>query len=151
MFMFKTVFDVYDGTAKKMPFSDILAKYEKTLLFFYPKDDTPGCTVENQDFTTFQKEFFNLGIGLVGVSRDSVENHEKFSGKYGLQNMLICDLDLVLHRHFWAYGEKNNYGKIVQGVIRSSFLLDRKGNILQSWKNVKAKGHVEKILKELQK
>jgi len=63
--MLSTLFDVYDGTSKQMSFSDILAQSEKTLLFFYPKDDTPGCTVENQDFTTFQKEFSKLGIGLV--------------------------------------------------------------------------------------
>jgi len=65
--------------------------------------------------------------------------------------MLISDPELVLHQHFEAYGEKNNYGKIVNGVIRSSVLLDQKGNILKSWKNVKAKGHVEKVLKEVQK
>jgi len=149
--MFQQIFSVYDGTPKQMSFADMLAKSQKTLLFFYPKNDTPGCTTENQDFTALQKEFSQLGIQLVGVSRDSVENHEKFAGKYGLQNMLASDSDLVLHQHFWAYGEKNNYGKIVQGVIRSSFLLDREGNILKSWKNVKAKGHAEKVLKELQK
>jgi len=148
--MFSHIFDVYDGTHKKYSFADILAFSQKTLLFFYPKDDTPGCSVENQDFTTFQEDFSALGIQLVGVSRDSVENHKKFFEKYHLKNMLICDEDLVLHTHFGAYGEKNNYGKIVMGVIRSSFLLDGEGNILHAWKNIKAKWHAQKVLAQLQ-
>lgn len=129
---------------------DILAQSEKTLLYFYPKNDTPGCTLENTDFTALRWEFQALWIQLVWISKDGVESHQKFCWKYSLQNSLISDPELVLHNFFGAYGEKNNYGKIVQGVIRSTILLDREGNIIKSWKNVKATGHANKILREVQ-
>lgn len=129
---------------------EILSKSPKTILFFYPKDNTPGCTVENQDFSLLKQEFLQLWIQIVWVSKDSVDSHKIFCQQHQLQNLLISDSDLVLHNFFWAYGEKNNYGKIVQWVIRSTFLLDSEGNILKSWKNVKAKNHANKILKEVQ-
>lgn len=94
-------------------------------------------------------DFKKLGITLVGVSRDSVESHQKFISGHDLQIDLISDPELVLHKELGAFGEKNNYGKIVQGVIRSTFLFDSEGNILQEWKNVRAKGHAEKVLREL--
>ncbi len=129
---------------------DILTQSEKTLLYFYPKNDTPGCTLENTDFTTLKWDFKNLWIQLIWVSKDSKESHQKFCWKYSLQNALISDPELVLHNFFGAFWEKNNYGKIVQWVIRSTFLLDKEGNILKSWKNVKATNHANKILKEVQ-
>lgn len=134
---------------KELPLKEIFSQSEKTLIYFYPKNDTPWCTLENQDFTTYKWAFEQKGIALLGVSRDSVESHDKFCHKYGLQNPLLSDPDWVLHQYFWAWGEKNNYGKKTLGVIRSSFLLDNKGHILQSWKNVKATWHVEKVLREL--
>ncbi len=140
---------VVGDSVQQTTVKDILAQSEKTLLYFYPKNDTPGCTLENTDFTSLKSDFQSLWIQLIWVSKDTIESHQKFCGKYGLQNPLISDSDLELHHFFGAYGEKNNYGKIVQGVIRSTFLLDKEGNILQSWKNVKATGHAQKILKEL--
>lgn len=137
------------GNSKETTLKDILSQSGKTLFYFYPKNDTPGCTLENTDFTSLKSDFESLWIQLIWVSKDTIESHQKFCGKYGLQNPLISDSDLELHHFFGAYGEKNNYGKIVQGVIRSTFLLDKEGNILQSWKNVKATRHAQKILKEL--
>jgi peroxiredoxin Q/BCP len=128
-----------------------LKKSEKTILYFYPKDNTPGCTLEARDFTCLALEFQKLGIQIVGVSKDSLESHKKFIVGQSLNIILLSDTDLVLHKAFGAYGEKNNYGKIIQGVIRSTFVLDSSGKILNGWKNVKATGHAEKILKELQK
>lgn len=131
--------------------AEVLKKSEKTILYFYPRDNTPGCTVEARDFTCLASEFAKLGIQIVGVSKDSLESHKKFIVGQDLNITLLSDPELVLHKAFGAYGEKNNYGKIVQGVIRSTFVLDSSGKILQGWKNVKATGHAEKILKELQK
>lgn len=138
------------GSSKETTLKDIFSQSEKTLLYFYPKNDTPGCTLENTDFTSLKSDFESLWIQLIWVSKDTIESHQKFCGKYSLQNPLISDPELVLHNFFGAFWEKNNYGKIVQWVIRSTFLLDKEGNILQSWKNVKATNHANKILKEVQ-
>lgn len=124
---------------------------EKTLLFFYPKDNTPGCTVENKDFSCMVSEFKDLWITLVWVSKDSVESHKKFITDQDLSVDLISDPDLILHKELWAYWEKNNYGKIVTWVIRSTFLFGREGNMLQQWKNVRAKWHATKVLREIEK
>lgn len=129
--------------------AELFAKSEKTLLYFYPKDNTPGCTLENKDFTCEVQKFKDLWITLVGVSKDSVESHKKFIVSQWLQNSLISDPELVLHKELWAFGEKNNYGKIIQWVIRSTFLFNSKWEILKSWKNVKATGHVAKVLREI--
>lgn len=128
---------------------EIFAENEKTLLYFYPKNNTPGCTLENKDFSCLKKDFENLGIKVIWVSKDSIESHKKFAEKEGLENDLISDPELVLHKELWAFWEKNNYGKIVEAVIRSTFLFDSKGNILKEYKNVKATWHAERILKNL--
>lgn len=124
---------------------------EKTLLYFYPKDNTPGCTIENKDFSCMVDDFKKLGITLVGVSKDGIESHKKFIHSQELDIDLISDPELVLHKELWAFGEKNNYGKIVEWVIRSTFLFDKNGNLLQEWRNVKAKWHAAKVLREIQK
>ena len=129
--------------------ADLLSFSEKTLLFFYPKDNTPGCTVENKDFSCLVSQFKDLWITLIGVSKDSIESHQKFIEKQELKVDLISDPDLVLHKELSAYGEKKNYWKTYMGVIRSTFLLDKKWNILNEWRNIRAKGHAERILKEL--
>jgi peroxiredoxin Q/BCP len=124
---------------------------DKTLLYFYPKDDTPGCTVENKDFSCMIDQYKALWITLVWVSKDSVESHQKFISGQDLNIDLISDPELALHKELWAYGEKNNYGKIVTWVIRSTFLFDKEGGILQQWKNVKATWHAAKVLREIKK
>lgn len=107
-----------------MNITSLLAKSPKTLLYFYPKDDTPGCTLEAQDFTRLLGDFAKLGIQVIGVSRDSASSHEKFCNKYDLGIELISDEDGSLHEQFSVIGEKKNYGKVYIGVIRSTFLLD---------------------------
>ncbi len=128
---------------------DLLSFSEKTLLFFYPKDNTPGCTVENKDFSCLVNDFEKLWITLIWVSKDSIDSHKKFIDKQDLKIDLISDPDLSLHKELMAYGEKKNYGKTYMWVIRSTFLLDKEGNILNEWRNVRAKWHAERILKEL--
>ncbi|MCD5375001.1 peroxiredoxin [Candidatus Gracilibacteria bacterium] len=139
------------GEAGEFTLGELFSFSDKTLLFFYPKDNTPGCTVENKDFSCMVSEYKKLGITLVGVSKDSVESHQKFISSQELNIDLISDPELTLHKQLGAYGEKNNYGKIVTGVIRSTFLFDKQGNILQEWKNVRAKGHAAKVYREIEK
>ncbi|MDD3646622.1 MAG: peroxiredoxin [Candidatus Gracilibacteria bacterium] len=138
-----------NGKVESKSLKDILSVSDKTIVYFYPKDDTPGCTIENKDFSCLKGEFEKAGYGLVGVSKDSIESHKDFIKKHELGVSLISDPELVLHKELGAYGEKNNYGKIVEGVIRSTFLVDKAGNILKEWRNIKAGGHVERLLKEL--
>lgn len=146
-------FDIltWAGEVKNVALSDIISSNTKTLLYFYPKDNTPGCTLENKDFTCLKAKFQELWITLVWVSKDSIESHKKFVLWHGLENDLISDPTLELHKAFWSYGEKNNYGKIIQGVIRSTVLLDNKWDTIKIWNNVKATGHAEKMLRELSK
>ncbi len=140
-----------DGSVKQVSFEEIIKKNDKNLVFFYPRDNTPGCTLENKDFSCLQKEYLDMWIHLIGVSKDSTESHKKFINDHALTFPLISDPELTLHKKFEAYGEKNNYGKIIQWVIRSTFLLDNNWNILQQWKNVRAKWHAQKVLREIEK
>jgi len=113
---------------------EIFSFSEKTLLYFYPRDNTPGCTIENKDFSCMVEDFKKMWITLVWVSQDSLESHKKFINDHDLKIDLISDPELILHKELGAYGEKNNYGKIVQGVIRSTFLFDTEGTLLREWK-----------------
>jgi thioredoxin-dependent peroxiredoxin len=134
-----------------MNLTSLLSPSPKTLLYFYPKDNTPGCTLEAQDFTRLKSDFAKLGIQIVGVSKDDEASHEKFTTSCNLDITLISDTDGTLHEQFGVIGEKNMYGKKIIGVIRSTFLLDSDETILREWRNVKATGHAEKVLRELSK
>lgn len=133
-----------------MDIKKIIQNKKRTLLYFYPKDNTPGCTLEAQDFTRLKKDFEALDIHIIWVSKDGESSHAKFRDSCNLAIELISDTTGELHEQFGVIGEKKNYGKVYIGVIRSTFLLDENGEILREWRNVKAKGHAEKILKELQ-
>jgi len=134
---------------KNISLKDILSENDKTILYFYPRDNTPGCTVENKDFSSLKEEFNKIWINLVWISKDSIDSHKKFVMKQELTNSLISDPDLVLHKELWAYGEKNNYWKIVQWVIRSSFLVNKSGEVLSEYRNIRAKWHASRLLEEL--
>lgn len=124
-------------------------KGEKVILYFYPKDNTPGCTTEACDFRDNMNVLANMGYTVLGVSPDSVNSHKKFKEKYDLNFILLSDPDKSVAESYGAFGEKKMYGKVTKGIIRSTFLIDEDGNIARAWYNVKAKGHVEKVLKEL--
>ncbi len=126
-----------------------LGKYTQTIVYFYPKDDTPGCTIEAKDFSSYKKLFNKNWIWIVGISKDSEKSHCNFIEKENLTIDLIADEDLVLHKKFGVWWEKNMYWKKILWVIRSTFLLDGNWKILKERKNVQATGHVEKIIKEL--
>lgn len=138
-----------DSNIDSVSLKDIFSKSSKTVLFFYPKDNTPGCTIENKDFSCLKDEFLKLWVQLIWVSKDSIESHKKFVEKQELNIDLISDSDLELHKELWAYGEKNNYWKIVMWVIRSTFIFDKNWNLLNEYRNIRAKWHAERILKEI--
>lgn len=121
-------------------------KERKLVLFFYPKDDTPGCTTEGQGFRDHYKAFRKAGAEIVGVSRDSIASHEKFKAKHEFPFELISDADETLCAIFDVIREKNMYGRKVKGIERSTFLIDGKGVLREEWRKVKVPGHVEAVL-----
>jgi thioredoxin-dependent peroxiredoxin len=116
------------------------------VLYFYPKDDTPGCTLQGQGFRDQRAQFKKLNVRVVGVSRDSLASHEKFRTKHGLPFDLISDADEKLCRQFDVIKEKNMYGKKVLGIERSTFLVDSKGVLRKEWRKVRVDGHVDEVL-----
>lgn len=123
---------------------------KKVVLYFYPKDGTPGCTAEacnlNDNYHYWQKK----GFEILGVSPDSVESHKKFEQKYGFQFDLIADTDKQILKLYGAWGEKKNYGKVYEGVIRTTFIIDEQGVIQKVFKKVDTKEHTEQIKKGLE-
>ncbi|MDH3205893.1 MAG: thioredoxin-dependent thiol peroxidase [Gemmatimonadota bacterium] len=118
---------------------------KKVVLYFYPKDDTPGCTIQACDFRDATPAFEKLDAVVLGVSADSVESHKKFKAKYGLTFPLLADED---HRVSDAYGvwkERSMYGRKFMGIERSTFLIDENGTVAQAWRKVKPKGHAEML------
>ncbi len=116
------------------------------VVYFYPKDDTPGCTIEAQDFESLSAQFAEQGVRVIGVSRDSLTSHEKFQAKYKLNFTLLTDADAELCEAYGAWAEKTNFGKTYMGIVRSTFLVGDDGRIAKVWRNVRANGHAEKVL-----
>ncbi len=119
---------------------------KKVVIYFYPKDNTPGCTVEAQDFAALHDEFTKAGAIVVGVSRDSVKSHDNFCAKFGFPFPLISDVEEKLCTQFDVIKMKNMYGKQVRGIERSTFIVDTKGYVAQAWRGVKVAGHALAVL-----
>jgi thioredoxin-dependent peroxiredoxin len=124
--------------------SDLRGKV--VVIYAYPKDDTPGCTREACDFRDNFGRVGAAGAVVLGISKDSLESHRKFRGKYDLPFDLLSDPDAAVLTAYGAFGEKMLYGKVTQGVIRSTFLVDRDGRIARAWSPVKVEGHVDDVL-----
>ncbi|WP_420010009.1 peroxiredoxin [Xanthomonas sacchari] len=120
------------------------------VLYFYPKDSTPGCTTEGIEFNALLPQFEQAGATVLGVSRDSVKSHDNFCAKQGFRFPLISDADEALCRAFDVIKEKNMYGRQVRGIERSTFLLSRTGQLVRSWRKVKVPGHAQAVLDALQ-
>ncbi len=116
------------------------------VLYFYPKDDTSGCTREAQDFTALASEFARAGVKVVGVSRDPMKSHHKFIGKYGLGVPLISDDDGRISEAFGTWVEKSMYGRKYMGMERATYLIGADGRIARAWRKVKVPGHAEEVL-----
>lgn len=121
-------------------------KGKPLVLYFYPKDDTPGCTTENQEFSALAADFAKAGIGLVGASKDTVAKHAKFTAKYDLKAPLGSDPDGKVIEAYGSWVEKTLYGRQYMGIDRSTFLIDKTGKIARVWRKVKVKGHAAEVL-----
>jgi thioredoxin-dependent peroxiredoxin len=127
--------------------SDLQGRW--VVLYFYPKDDTPGCTTEACDFTAGLAAFEDMDGIIYGISRDSTESHRKFIAKHKLTVGLLSDPEHKMMDKYGAWGTKNMYGKVTEGVIRSTVLIDPQGRVAFRWPNVKAAGHAEKVREKL--
>ncbi|MBR72328.1 MAG: thioredoxin-dependent thiol peroxidase [Rhodospirillaceae bacterium] len=116
------------------------------VLFFYPKDDTPGCTKESCGFSDLVNEFKMHNAVIIGVSKDSIDRHNRFKEKYNLKFDLISDEEGSLCESFGTWKEKKNYGRTYMGIERSTFIIDEEGKIIKIWRKVRVNGHVEEVL-----
>jgi peroxiredoxin Q/BCP len=124
----------------------IRAAGRPVVVYFYPKDDTSGCTAEAKDFTRLAADFKKAGVEVIGISPDSPESHQKFATKYDLDVRLAADTDKAVANAYGVWVEKSMYGRKYMGVERSTFLIDAKGRIARSWRKVKVPGHADEVL-----
>ena len=120
------------------------------VLYFYPKDNTSGCTREAVDFTSRLNEFMKLGAVVIGISPDSIESHKKFRMKHSLKVILLSDVEHKVLEKYGVWGKKKRYGREYFGVIRSTFLIDPQGIVRKVWRNVRVAGHVDDVLHNLE-
>lgn len=137
-------FSLKGDDGKTVKLSELKGK--PVVLYFYPKDDTPGCTKEACNFRDRHSELTGLGAVVLGVSADSLESHQKFKTKYDLNFHLLSDPDHKVAEKYGAYREKNMYGKKSMGIVRSTFLIDSEGKLAKVWRSVKVDGHDEKVI-----
>ena len=142
-------FKLESTSGKIIELNKIKSKY--IVLYFYPKDDTPGCTLETKDFNKLLNKFKNLDSIILGISKDSIESHKKFKKKHNIKFDLLSDEEKKSIKAYKTWGKKKFMGREFMGTIRSTFLIDKKGQILKTWKNIKVKDHAKEVLKTLQK
>lgn len=140
-------FTLPDASGKKVSLKDFRGKW--VIVYFYPKDDTPGCTIEAKEFTDSISGFAELGTDILGISADTPESHQKFAEKHDLKLKLLSDVEKKALVAYGAWGIKKLYGKEYWGIIRSTFLVNPEGVIARAWYNVKVKGHVAEVKKTL--
>ena len=126
---------------------DSLGKY--VVLYFYPKDDTPGCTIESNDFNKLLSKFQKLDCEVYGVSKDTLKSHDKFRDKYKIKFDLLADKELKVIKKYNVWGKKKFMGREFMGIIRTTFLIDKKGKIIKIWDNVKVQDHAKEVLETL--
>lgn len=143
----EVTFELANQDGKQVSSRDLSGK--KYVMFFYPKAMTPGCTAESCDFRDSYSEFSDAGYDVIGVSPDPPERNLKFKEKEDLNFDLLSDEDHVLAESLGAWGEKKNYGKVYEGLIRSTFVVDESGKVEKAYRNVRAKGHVDRVKQDL--
>ena len=124
-----------------------IGKY--VVLYFYPKDDTPGCTIETNDFNKLLPKFKKLDCEIYGISKDSLKTHDKFRAKYKIKFNLLADEEIKVLKKYKVWGKKNFLGREFMGIIRTTFLIDKKGKIIKIWENVKVKEHAKEVMETL--
>jgi len=126
---------------------DSIGKY--IVFYFYPKDDTPGCIIETNDFNKLLSKFKNLNCEVYGISKDNLESHDKFRNKYKIKFDLLADEKIKVLKKYKVWGKKKFMGREFMGIIRTTFLVDKKGKIIKIWNNVKVKDHAKEVLETL--
>ncbi|MBQ4875434.1 MAG: thioredoxin-dependent thiol peroxidase [Rickettsiaceae bacterium H1] len=137
-------FSLFSDNGEKISLSDLSGK--NIILYFYPKDDTPGCTQEAKDFTILIDEFEKLSVTVIGISKDNINSHKNFKKKYNLRFTLLSDESAEAIKKYGSWVEKSMFGKKYMGIDRSTFLIDKDGVIIKIWRKVKVNGHAEKVL-----
>ena len=127
---------------------DSLGKY--IVLYFYPKDDTPGCTIETNDFNNLLTKFKKLNCEILGISKDNLKSHDKFRDKYKIKFDLLADEEIKVLKKYKVWAKKKFMGREFMGIVRTTFLIDKKGKIIKIWNNVKVKDHAKEVLETLQ-
>ncbi len=141
-------FEVAATTINKYSLKNSIGKY--VVLYFYPKDDTPGCTIETNDFNKLILKFKKLNCEVYGVSKDNLRSHNKFKDKYKIKFDLLADEEIKVLKKYKVWGKKKFMGREFMGIIRTTYLIDKKGKILNVWTNVKVKDHAKEVLKTLE-
>ena len=126
---------------------DSTGKY--IVIYFYPKDDTPGCTIETNDFNKLLPKFKKLDCDIYGISKDTIKSHNKFREKYNIKFDLLADEEFNVLKKYKVWGKKKFMGREFMGIIRTTFLIDKKGKIIKIWNNVKVKNHAKEVLETL--
>lgn len=140
------IFELQDADGNKIKSSDLKGK--KHVIYFYPKDFTPGCTTEADEFSRDYNKFKKRGIEIIGISPDDVDSHKKFCEKMKIPYPLLADTNKEAAKKFGVWGKKNFMGKEYMGVTRSTFLVDEKGTIVKAYPKVRPKGHAQEVLQE---
>jgi peroxiredoxin Q/BCP len=149
-FSIKSIKGEYISTQiENFNFNNLSLQGKTVVLYFYPKDNTPGCTTQATDFRDMYQTFLDKNVVILGISRDNLKSHNNFTQKFGLPFNLICDTEETLCNQFEVIKQKKMYGKTVRGIQRSTFVFDRNGKLIHVWRNVKAANHAIKLLEIL--
>ena len=141
------IFKLPSTNNKDYSLKDSIGKY--VVLYFYPKDDTPGCTMETNDFNKLLAKFKKLDCEVYGISKDSLKSQDKFRDKYKIKFDLLADEEIKVLKKYKVWGKKKFMGREFMGINRTTFLIDKKGKILKIWENVKVKDHAKEVLETL--
>ncbi len=141
------LFKIPSTTKNEYSLKDSLGKY--VVIYFYPKDDTPGCTIETNDFNKLLSKFKKLNCDVFGISKDSIKSHDKFRDKYKIKFDLLSDEDLAVLKKYKVWAKKKFMGREFMGILRTTFLIDPKGKIIKIWENVKVEDHAKDVLDTL--
>ena len=141
------LFKIPSTNKNEYSLKDSLGKY--VVIYFYPKDDTPGCTIETNDFNKLLPKFKKLNCDVFGISKDNLKSHDKFRDKYKIKFDLLSDEDLTVLKKYNVWAKKKFMGREFMGILRTTFLIDPKGKIIKIWENVKVKDHAKDVLDSL--